>query len=71
MPFFSVAGSSFNLLLAEMDGFDVTQGIVVLAATYRPEVLGPGAAASRPLRPAGRDPAARAGGAAAILVVHC
>jgi cell division protease FtsH len=32
---------TLNLLLAEMDGFDVTQGIVVLAATYRPEVLGP------------------------------
>ena len=32
---------TLNQLLAEMDGFDVTQGIVVLAATNRPEVLDP------------------------------
>ena len=32
---------TLNQLLAEMDGFDLTQGIVVLAATNRPEVLDP------------------------------
>jgi cell division protease FtsH len=32
---------TLNQLLSEMDGFDVTQGIVVLAATNRPEVLDP------------------------------
>jgi cell division protease FtsH len=30
---------TLNQLLAEMDGFDATKGIVVLAATNRPEVL--------------------------------
>jgi cell division protease FtsH len=32
---------TLNQLLSEMDGFDITQGIVVLAATNRPEVLDP------------------------------
>jgi cell division protease FtsH len=32
---------TLNQLLSEMDGFDVTQGIVVLGATNRPEVLDP------------------------------
>jgi cell division protease FtsH len=32
---------TLNQLLAEMDGFDMTQGVVVLAATNRPEVLDP------------------------------
>jgi cell division protease FtsH len=32
---------TLNQLLSEMDGFDVMQGIVVLAATNRPEVLDP------------------------------
>jgi cell division protease FtsH len=32
---------TLNQLLAEMDGFDVTTGVVVLAATNRPEVLDP------------------------------
>ena len=32
---------TLNQLLAEMDGFDMTQGLVVLAATNRPEVLDP------------------------------
>ena len=52
---------TLNQLLSEMDGFDMTQGIVVLGATNRPEVLDPAL-----LRP-GRfdrqviDPAADAG----------
>ncbi|MEA2783721.1 MAG: cell division protease FtsH [Rhodospirillaceae bacterium] len=32
---------TLNQLLAEMDGFDPVQGIVVLAATNRPEILDP------------------------------
>src|SRR5215472_9015334 len=32
---------TLNQLLSEMDGLDVTQGIVVLAATNRPEILDP------------------------------
>jgi cell division protease FtsH len=32
---------TLNQLLAEMDGFDTSQGIVVLGATNRPEVLDP------------------------------
>jgi cell division protease FtsH len=32
---------TLNQLLSEMDGFDMTQGIVVLGATNRPEVLDP------------------------------
>src|ERR1035438_5815650 len=32
---------TLNQLLAEMDGFEMTQGIVVLGATNRPEVLDP------------------------------
>jgi cell division protease FtsH len=32
---------TLNQLLAEMDGFDPTMGIVVLAATNRPEILDP------------------------------
>src|SRR5258707_11467367 len=32
---------TLNQLLSEMDGFDVTQGVVVLGATNRPEVLDP------------------------------
>ena len=32
---------TLNQLLAEMDGFEVTEGIVVLAATNRPDILDP------------------------------
>ncbi|MGE3444135.1 MAG: ATP-dependent zinc metalloprotease FtsH [Acidimicrobiia bacterium] len=32
---------TLNQLLAEMDGFDTTEGIVVMAATNRPDVLDP------------------------------
>ena len=42
---------TLNQLLAEMDGFDPTKGVILLAATNRPEVL-VGPAPPRPLRPA-------------------
>ncbi|HEX4060247.1 MAG TPA: ATP-dependent zinc metalloprotease FtsH [Streptosporangiaceae bacterium] len=62
---------TLNQLLAEMDGFDVTQGVVVLAATNRPEVLDPAL-----LRPGRFDrqvtiPLPTLAERAAILVVHC
>jgi cell division protease FtsH len=62
---------TLNQLLSEMDGFDITQGIVVLAATNRPEVLDPAL-----LRPGRFDrqvtiPLPTLKERAAILVVHC
>ena len=62
---------TLNQLLSEMDGFDVTQGIVVLAATNRPEVLDPAL-----LRPGRFDrqvtiPLPTLAERAAILAVHC
>ncbi|HEX4659714.1 MAG TPA: ATP-dependent zinc metalloprotease FtsH [Streptosporangiaceae bacterium] len=62
---------TLNQLLSEMDGFDVTQGIVVLGATNRPEVLDPAL-----LRPGRFDrqvtiPLPTLPERAAILVVHC
>jgi len=61
---------TLNQLLSEMDGFDVTQGIVVLAATNRPEVLDPAL-----LRPGRFDrqitiPLPNLPERAAILAVH-
>ncbi|HYK32285.1 MAG TPA: AAA family ATPase, partial [Streptosporangiaceae bacterium] len=60
-----------NQLLSEMDGFDMAQGIVVLAATNRPEVLDPAL-----LRPGRFDrqitiPLPTLDERAAILAVHC
>ena len=62
---------TLNQLLAEMDGFDMTQGLVVLAATNRPEVLDPAL-----LRPGRFDrqitiPLPNLQERAAILAVHC
>jgi cell division protease FtsH len=61
---------TLNQLLAEMDGFDPVMGIVVLAATNRPEVLDPAL-----LRPGRFDrqvtiPLPNVGERAAILTVH-
>jgi cell division protease FtsH len=62
---------TLNQLLAEMDGFDPATGIVVLAATNRPEVLDPAL-----LRPGRFDrqvtiPLPDVNERAAILAVHC
>jgi cell division protease FtsH len=61
---------TLNQLLAEMDGFDQASGIVVLAATNRPETLDPAL-----LRPGRFDrqvtiPLPNLGERAAILAVH-
>src|SRR5512142_1102072 len=62
---------TLNQLLAEMDGFEPTAGIVVLAATNRPEILDPAL-----LRPGRFDrqvtiPLPNVTERAAILAVHC
>jgi cell division protease FtsH len=62
---------TLNQLLSEMDGFDPATGIVVLAATNRPEVLDPAL-----LRPGRFDrqvtiPLPNVRERAAILAVHC
>jgi cell division protease FtsH len=62
---------TLNQLLSEMDGFDPVVGIVVLAATNRPEVLDPAL-----LRPGRFDrqvtiPLPNVSERAAILAVHC
>ena len=61
---------TLNQLLAEMDGFDPATGIVVLAATNRPEILDPAL-----LRPGRFDrqveiPLPNLRERAAILAVH-
>ena len=62
---------TLNQLLSEMDGFDPASGIVVLAATNRPEVLDPAL-----LRPGRFDrqiviPLPNLAERQAILAVHC
>jgi cell division protease FtsH len=62
---------TLNQLLAEMDGFDTTEGIVMLAATNRPDILDPA------LTRAGRFdrqivvPLPSAAERRSILEVHC
>jgi cell division protease FtsH len=62
---------TLNQMLTELDGFDPTEGIVVLAATNRPEVLDPAL-----LRPGRFDrqitiPLPNLAERTAILAVHC
>jgi cell division protease FtsH len=62
---------TLNQLLAEMDGFDPSTGVVVLAATNRPEILDPAL-----LRPGRFDrqvtiPLPNVAERTAILAVHC
>ena len=62
---------TLNQLLTEMDGFDGKKGVVILAATNRPESLDP--ALQRPGRFDRRIPVELpdVGGREAILRVHC
>ena len=54
---------TLNQMLAEMDGFETSEGIVILAATNRPDVLDPALLRPGPLRPSDHRAAARVRGA--------
>ncbi len=63
---------TLNQMLAEMDGFETTEGVVMMAATNRPDILDPALAAPGPLRPPDRRPPPRPRGAhCRSSPVHC
>ena len=62
---------TLNQLLVEMDGFEANEGVILIAATNRPDVLDPALAASGPLRSPGRGAEPRHHvGREKILKVH-
>ena len=61
---------TLNQMLSEMDGFEATEGIVMIGATNRPGHPRPGPPAPGPLRPPGRRPLPELSERREILGVH-
>ncbi len=48
---------TLNQMLSEMDGFDPAEGVVIIAATNRPDILDPALLQARSFRPPDRGAA--------------